>query len=325
MNIGITGASGHIGTNLTRELLKRGYKVKALDYNDTKGIEGLDVEKIKGSLSDTDSLDRLCTGVDVLFHLAASISIGNESYDLLHKVNVEGTQNLVRAGKKAGVRRLVYFSTIHVLDHKPLDQPLDETRPLITDSPQAYERTKSFVEKWILTQYSDDFEIIIINPTAVIGPYDYKPSLMGQMLLKLYSGKLPFLVPGGYDWVDVRDVAEASANAVTRGCNGESYILSGEWHSLKEIAEVMTQGTGKKIKNIVLPYWMAYTGVPFIKMWSALTRQKPLYTKESLDIIRLANKNIRNEKARKELGYSPRPFSETISDTISWFKENKYI
>jgi dihydroflavonol-4-reductase len=148
---------------------------------------------------------------------------------------------------------------------------------------------------------------------------------MGQMLLKLYSGKLPFLVPGGYDWVDVRDVAEASANAVTRGCNGESYILSGEWHSLKEIAEVMTQGTGKKIKNIVLPYWMAYTGVPFIKMWSALTRQKPLYTKESLDIIRLANKNIRNEKARKELGYSPRPFSETISDTISWFKENKYI
>ena len=325
MNIGITGANGHIGANLTRILRKQGYQIKVLDYNDTKGIEGLDVTKVKGNLNDPGSLDRLCEDVDVLYHLAAYISIGNESYDLLHKVNVEGTQNLVRAAKKAGVKRLVYFSTIHVLDHHPLDQPLDETRPLVTDSPQAYERTKSIVEKWILTQHSDDFEIVIINPTAVVGPDDYKPSLMGQMLLKLYKGKLPFLVPGGYNWVDVRDVAAASANALTKGRSGESYILSGGWHSLKEIAYVMEQGTGKKIRSIILPYRMAYIGVPFIKMWSALTRQKPLYTKESLDIIRQANKNIRNDKARKELDYSPRPFSETITDTMNWFKENKYI
>ena len=325
MKIGITGASGHIGSNLTRILTGRGVHVKVLEHNDNKGTEGLEAEKVKGNLNDTGSLDHLCEGVDVMCHLAAYISIGNDSYDLLHKVNVEGTKNLVNACKKAGVKRFIYFSTIHVLDHHPLDRPLDETRPLITKSPQAYERTKSIIEKWIRTQYADDFEIIIINPTAVIGPYDFKPSLMGQMLVKLYSGKLPFLVPGGYNWVDARDVAEAAANATTKGRNGESYILSGEWHSLKEIAKVMEQETGKKIRNVVLPYWMAYIGVPFIKIWSALTGQKPLYTKESLDIIRNANKNILNNKARKELDYHPRPFTETIRDTINWFKENNYI
>ncbi len=325
MKIGVTGASGHIGTNLIRVLIKRGYQVKVLDYNDSTGIEGVDVERVKGSLNDLASLDRLCEGVDVMFHLAAYISIGNDAYDIVHKVNVEGTKNLVNACKKAGVRRLIYFSTIHVLNHHPLDQPLDESRPLITETPQAYERTKAIIEKWILTQYSDEFEIVIINPTAIIGPYDYKPSLMGQMLLKLYKGHLPFLVPGGYNWVDVRDVAEASANAITKGRNGESYILSGEWHSLKGIAEVMEKVTGKKIRNIVLPYWMAYIGVPFIKIWSAVTKQKPLYTKDSLDIVRQANKNILNNKARKELDYNPRPFSETIRDTIHWFKENNYI
>jgi len=325
MTIGITGASGHIGSNLTRLLLKRGHTVKVLDYNDSKGIEGLEAERIKGNINDRESLDRLCEGVDVMYHLAAFISIGNDSYDVLYKVNVEGTQNLVAACKKAGVKRFIYFSTIHVLDHHPLDQPLDETRPLITESPQAYERTKSIIEKWIRTQHSDDFEIIIINPTAVVGPYDFKPSLMGQMLVKLYSGKLPFLVPGGYNWVDARDVAEGAANAVTKGRNGESYILSGEWHSLKEIARVIEQATGKKIRNMVLPYWIAYIGVPFIKIWSALTKQKPLYTKESLDIIRQANKNILNDKAQKELDYNPRPFTETIRDTINWFKENNYI
>ncbi len=325
MNIGITGASGHIGSNLTRLLLKRGHKVKVLDYNDSKGIKGLEAEKIKGNISDRESLDRLCEGVDVMYHLAAYISIGNDSYDLLYKINVEGTKNLVNACKKAGVKRLIYFSTIHVLDHHPLDQPLDETRPLITDTPQAYEKTKSIVEKWIRTQHSDDFEIIIINPTAVIGPYDYKPSLMGEMLIKLYTGKLPFLVPGGYNWVDTRDVAEGAANAATKGRNGESYILSGEWHSLKEIAKVAERETGKKIYNIVLPYWIAYVGVPFIRIWSSLTGQRPLYTRESLDIIRQANKNILNNKARKELDYHPRPFAETIRDTINWFKENNYI
>ncbi|PLW96079.1 MAG: epimerase [Marinilabiliales bacterium] len=325
MKIGVTGASGHIGANLTRLLLEKNYSVRVLEYIDNRAIEGLDVERVKGSLDDQKSLETFCQDLDVVFHLAARISIGANSFETLHKVNVEGTMNLVRACKNAGVKKIIYFSSIHALNHHPLDQPLDESRPLVSSSQQAYERTKSMSESWILEQKTDHFEVVVLNPTAVVGPIDHKPSLMGELLLRMYRGKIPGLIPGGYNWVDVRDVAEAAANAIDRGKSGEHYILSGKWYSLKEYAETLQKVCGKKIKKVVLPFWMARIGVPFIQIWSKLTNQQPLYTKESLDIVREGNKNILNEKARKELGFNPRPLSESLKDSFTWFKENNYF
>ena len=325
MKIGVTGASGHIGAHLTRILLKKKNTVRVLEHNDKRAIEGLDVEIIKGSLNDKISLDQFCKGVDVVFHLAARISIGANSFETLHKINVEGTQNLVKACKQAGVKRIIYFSSIHALQHAPLDQPLDESRPLVKDSPQAYERTKSMGEEWIFSQETDDFEVIVLNPTAVVGPIDFKPSLMGQLLIKLYKGNLPGLVPGGYNWVDVRDVAEAASNAITNGKSGEHYILSGNWYSIKNLADLLQQVSGKKIVNMVFPIWLARIGVPFIHLWSILSNQQPLYTNESLDIVMQGNKNILNDKARKELGFNPRPLSDSVKDSLNWFKENHYI
>jgi len=325
MFIGVTGASGHIGSNLSRLLLERKYSVKVLEHTDNRAIEGLDVERVKGNLDDQKSLETFCKGLDIVFHLAARISIGANSFETLHKVNVEGTMNLVRACKNADVKKIIYFSSIHALNHHPLDQPLDESRPLITDSPQAYERTKSMGEAWILSQKTDQFEVIVLNPTAVVGPIDHKPSLMGQLLLRMYQGKIPGLIPGGYNWVDVRDVAEAAVNAINQGKSGEHYILSGKWYSLKEYAETLQEVTGKKIKKVVLPFWLARIGVPFIQIWSSITNQQPLYTNESLDIVSEGNKNILNSKARKELGFNPRPLSESLKSAFTWFKENDYF
>lgn len=325
MKIGITGASGHIGANLTRLLLEKKYSVRILEHNDSRAVEGLTVETVKGSLNDQKSLEKFCQGLDVVFHLAARISIGANSFEKLHRVNVEGTQNLVFLCKKVGVKRIIYFSSIHALEHHPLDQPMDESRALVQDSPQAYERTKSIGEAWILAQKTDQFEVIVLNPTAVVGPLDHKPSLMGELLLRMYHGKIPGLVQGGYNWVDVRDVAGAALNAISQGKSGEHYILSGNWYSLKEYAETLQEVSGKKIKKVVLPFWLARIGVPFIQIWSSVTKQQPLYTHESLDIVSHGNKNILNNKARKELGFNPRPLSDSLKDAFNWFKENDYF
>lgn len=325
MNIGVTGASGHIGANLTRILLEKKYSVRVLEHTDNRAIEGLEVEVVKGSLDDKKSLEDFCQDMDVVFHLAARISIGSNSFETLFKVNVEGTKNIVSACKRAGVKRVIYFSSIHALEHHPLDKPLDESRPLVNNSPQAYERTKSLSEAWVMGQKTDQFEVIVLNPSAIVGPIDYKPSMVGELILKMYKGKIPGLIPGGYNWVDVRDVAEAASNAITRGTSGEHYILSGNWCNLKEFAEILQEVSGKKIKKVVLPFWLARLGLPFIQVWSAITKQQPLYTKESLDIVIAGNKNILNGKARKELGFNPRPLADSIKDSFIWFKENNYF
>lgn len=325
MKIGITGASGHIGASLTRELLKRNYDLRVLEHNDSKGFENLNVEIIKGDINDISSLSKFCNGLDIVFHLAAKISIGLNSYDYIKLINFVGTQNIVNECKKANVRRLIYFSSIHALQHYPLDKPLDETRPLVINSHIAYEQTKAMAEQWVLQQISDNFDIIVLNPTSIIGPYDFKPSLMGQMMIKFYKGKLPLLVPGGYDWVDVRDVAMAAANAIKQGRSGERYIVSGQWETIEELSRLINKVCEKNNFLLVIPLALAKLALPFISAWSKLTKSTPLYTKQSLTIINNVNKNIRNDKAKKELNFNPRPLSDTIKDTMQWFKENNYI
>jgi dihydroflavonol-4-reductase len=325
MNIAITGANGHVGANLVRKLAGAGHQVKALQHMRHDALNGLTLEVVPGDLEDAESLQRLCEGADVVYHLAAKISIGYNSYDALYKTNVEGTQRILHAAKDAGVKRFIYFSTIHTIDHKPLDQPLDETRPRINNSNIPYESTKSIAEEWVLNQQSNGMEIVVLNPTAIIGPYDYKPSLMGTFLINLYRNSLPGLVPGGYNFVDVRDVCEAAFNAIYQGRGGEKYILSGQHKTVTDMAKLVREVTGRKVSSRMLPLWLAYAGVPFIRIWSKLSGQDPIYTRQSLDIIQDGNQHILNDKARKELGYNPRPLSVTLKDTFEWFKQNNYL
>jgi len=325
MKIGITGANGHVGGNLVRRLLKEDLDIRVLQYHEHKAIDGLKVETVIGDLNQPESLDRFCKGVDIVFHLAAKISIGQNSFDSLYKINVEGTQNLVTSAKKAGVKRFIHFSSIHAYIHFPLDEPMDETRPLAIDSKIAYERTKSLAQEWILKQQADNFDVIVLNPTSIIGPVDYKQSLQGQFIIQVYDGKIPGLIPGGYDWVDVRDVCEAAYNAIYQGKGGEKYILSGYYKSVTDFVKLIAQVTDRKIKLPVFPLWMAYMGVPFMFVWSKISGDKPLFTKQALDILQMGNRQIKNDKARKELGYNPRPLAESLNDTINWLKENNYI
>ncbi|NOX86789.1 MAG: NAD-dependent epimerase/dehydratase family protein [Chlorobi bacterium] len=325
MRIAITGASGHVGANLSRMLLEKNMDLRLLVHRQRKAIEGLDVEIVQGDLEKPETLEPFCKDVDVIIHLAAKISIGNNSFASLKEVNFDGTENLVNAAKKAGVKRFIHFSTIHAFEHAPLDEEMDESRPMIKASHIPYEMTKSMADEWVLQQQSDDFDVIILNPTAIIGPFDFQPSLQGAFIIRLYKGALPGLVPGGYDWVDVRDVAGAARAAITKGKPGERYFLSGHYASVVDFANILSEVSGKRIKKTVLPLWLAYMGVPFIRLWSKMRDQEPLYTQQSLSILQSGNKKISNKKAGKDLGFNPRPLSDTLKDTLDWFMENNYI
>lgn len=165
-------------------------------------------------------------------------------------------------------------------------------------------------------------DAVILSPTAVIGPFDYHQSFLGQALIKLYQNKLPMIIAGGYDWVDVRDVVNGAIQAATKGNKGEKYILSGHWHSLKELAEMTEEINSKKMSKILTPYFIARIGCPFIRFYASVRREQPLYTSDSLNIIRNSHRNISCEKARRELEYSPRPVKETLKDTFLWYCQN---
>lgn len=324
MKIAVTGANGHVGANLCRRLIAEGHHVKALVHSSSEAIKGLDLELIDGSVGDLDSLRKLCKNTEVVFHLAALISIDGQK-DKLLKVNVEGTHNLVQVIKENGVKRLIHFSSIHSLDHRPFNEPMDETRPLINGGPMWYEITKSWAEQFIINESSNGLDAVIINPTAIVGPNDFKPSLVGTVLIRLYNHSLPALVPGGYNWVDVRDVVEGAMAVMEKGRTGERYILGGKWVSVKDLALTVEKVTGRKTVRMILPTALAKIGVPFIKVYAGLIKQEPLYTFESLRALNEVNTMITCKKAEVELGYHSRDFEDTVRDTLEWFRIHGYI
>jgi dihydroflavonol-4-reductase len=324
MKIAVTGANGHIGANLCRSLLAEGHQVKALVHHNANSLKGLNLEIVHGSLGDLNALRSLCKDTEIVFHLAAMISIDGQKNKLL-EVNVEGTKNLIKVIQENGVRRLIHFSSIHALSHFPLDQPMDETRPLVMEGPTWYEITKSKAEKIVLDATKKGLDAVVINPTAVVGPNDFKPSLVGTVLIRLYNKSLPALVPGGYNWVDVRDIVQGAIAAMDNARRGERYILGGKWVSVLDLAAIVSKVMGVRVNKFMIPTQVAKIGVPFIKAYAKITKQEPLYTFESLRTLRDVNKMISYEKASTELGYSSRDFEITIRDTMDWYKLNGYI
>jgi dihydroflavonol-4-reductase len=324
MKIAVTGANGHVGANLCRTLIAEGHQVKAMVHHQKNSLQDLDLELVQGDLKDKASLRKLFKDCEVAYHLAAFISIAGHR-DKLLETNVTGTSNLLEVLKENGVRRLVHFSSIHVLSHTPLNKSMDETRPLVEESPMWYEITKSRGERMVNEAVKNGLDAVIVNPCAIVGPHDYRPSLVGQVLIRLYNGTLPALVPGGYNWVDVRDVVKGAISAMEMGRKGERYILSGHYASVKDLALTLEKVSGKKITRFKIPTFMAQVGVPFISAYAKITRQDPLYTFDSLRTLNGVNTMISNEKAARELGYRPRSLEITLRDTIEWFKMNGYL
>lgn len=325
MQIAITGGSGHIGANLCRYLVTTDHSVKVLINRTRKSLEGIQLEKIPGNLLNKKSLESLVDGSDIVIHLAATISISGMAHRDLLAINIEGTRNLLEVIKKFPVKRFIHFSSIHALVQEPFDQILDESRNLALDDQILYNRSKAMSEKIVIEAFQDGLDGLIINPTSVVGPYDFGPSLMGRALIQICKNSLPGLVAGGYDWVDVRDIVSGTVAAIEKGRTGERYLLSGKWLALPDMVKIIAMYYDIKNNWAILPYWLAELGVPFLKAYARMRRVEPLYTAESLNILKHSHRMISCDKARKELGYEPRPLEETLKDTIEWFKNNGYL
>jgi dihydroflavonol-4-reductase len=324
MTVAITGASGQIGNNICRALLERGFKVRALLHIHSNALEGLDVEKIRGNVLDPASLNRFFEGADFAVHAAGKISINGDRDGSVYQVNVIGTRNVVETCLAKGVRRLVYVSSIHALQQDPAIE-LDETRPLVGEGALLHDLSKSEGEKEVLKIMAQGLDTIILNPTAVVGPHDFKPSLLGQGLIALYNRKVPALISGGFDWVDVRDVAKAAVIALEKGKSGDRYLISGMWKTVRELALLVQDVTGKSVPKFTSPHWLARMGIPLVKAYSFLTNGPALYTQETLEVLLRCNRNINCSKAKRELSFHPRPLAETLKDTFSWYKQTGMI
>ncbi len=325
MRIAVTGATGHIGINLVKALVSQNYKVKVLVHNNTSDLSNYDVDIIVGDLLNPKSLIQLCKDVDIVIHLAAVISIGLSSSNDVYNINVQGTKNIVDVAIGQGVKKLIHFSSIHAIVQEPLNKTLDEKGAIAFDSKIPYEVTKATAEQWVLNQQSNTFDVVVLSPTSVIGPEDPGPSLMGEFMCGAFNRTIPGVVPGGYDWVDVRDIVDATITAISKGKGGNKYILSGAWLSIKEFADLWMNTCGSNRRLPVIPLWLAKFGVPFLYVFAKLTRTKPVYTNESLSILQSGNRQISSLKAQTELGFHSRALEETFIDSHKWYKENKYI
>lgn len=326
MKVAITGATGHIGGVIVRELLHRGHIVKALVRgHDTKSLDGLAIEKIQGNLDDTTALKHLMESCDTLIHAAALISIDGGMKGLVHQTNVEGTRHVMEAAKSCGIKRVIHISSVHAYTQHPLDEIMDEHRAPAGDNTFAYDRSKRDGQALALSYASADMEVLVVNPTSVVGPFDFKPSKLGQAIINMSTGKLPFVFKGGFDFCDGRDVAHAVANALTMGRSGEAYLLGGGWHSLSEFGQILSEVSANNKKPMALPTILGWIGLPFIHAFARLTKSEPLYTNEALVAVAEGNRHINCTKAKTELHYTSRPLRESLRDTCLWFSENGYL
>jgi dihydroflavonol-4-reductase len=324
MKVAVTGASGHIGNCLVRELKKQGASIKALIHNYKDSIDDKDVELVHGNLFEPESLNALCEGVEVVFHLAAQIDIGNRSSAQIYETNVTGTKNIIKAANYRRAKRFIHFSSIHAFHVGSPDQLIDERRALVESNKTIYEYSKAEGEREVMKAVKEGLNAVILNPTAVIGPFDYRGSLLGRALIKIYQNKLPFLVAGGYNWVDVRDVVSAAICSIESGQKGEKYILSGEYRSLRELSEMISNISACRIP-VNIPVSLARLACPFFQIFASVSKKEPLYTYQSLDILVNSPVNISNSKAQTELKYEPRPLEQTLKDTFDWYRENNLI
>jgi dihydroflavonol-4-reductase len=326
MNL-VTGATGHIGNVLVRLFNERGERVRAmvLPDEDPSPLNGLDVEIVVADVLDYQSLLLAFDHIDVVYHLAGIISILPGKDYMVQAVNVTGTRNVIQAARSCGVRRLVYTSSIHAFRRVPEGILIDESIPFdVEHAISSYDSSKASASLSVLNAVEDGMDAVIVCPTGVIGPFDFRRSEMGQLILDCVDQKPMLYVDGAYDFVDVRDVALGLILAGEKGRCGESYILSGERIEVLDIIKIVQEVLGTRLFSLKIPFSLARLTANFTPLYYRLTHGKPRFTSYSLATL-TANSNISHSKAHLELGFSPRPLRESLADTVKWFLKNKRL
>ncbi len=319
----VTGATGHIGNVLVRKLLEHGENVRALILpgESRESISGLRVEAFEGDVLNLDAVFESMQGIKGIFHLAGVISIMPGANPFVRKINVEGTKNILRAAMENKIR-MIYTSSIHAIQRVE-DGVIDESVPYDMNNPYgAYDRSKAEATLEVLNAARSGLEAVVACPTGVIGPYDFRGSMMGAVIHDAAVAKPTLYVDGAYDFVDVRDVADGLIAAAEHGKRGESYILSGQKITVRYLLETVREITGKHFFQMKIPFDLAKFAAMFTPLYYRFANETPRFTPYSLEVLQ-SNSNISHAKATRELGYKPRPIFDSIRDAVKWFLESR--
>lgn len=333
MNCFVTGASGFIGANLVHQLGQRGHRVKVLlrPQADERGLAGLEYERVVGDLADRAALERAMRGSDWVFHLAGSYHLWLRDYTPMYTANVDGTRNVIQAATAAGCARIVYTSTVGCIglpigvngDLVPTDEASPVSEAAMTNH---YKLSKWRAEVVARELAAKGAPVVIVNPSAPIGPRDSKPTPTGRIVLDVLNRAMPAYIDTGLNFVHVRDVAVGHILAAERGRIGERYILGnadGNW-TMKHLLDVLAEITGVPAPRFKTPHTLAYVAACVSEGAANLTGKSP---RVPLAGVRMARHKMwfNPGKAIRELGLPQTPPKEALEDAVSWFKTNGYV
>jgi dihydroflavonol-4-reductase len=332
MNCFVTGASGFIGANLVRELVDRGHRVKALlrPGCDTRGLELGEFEAVEGDLSQRERLEEALRGCDWCFHVAASYHLWLPDYGPMYAANVEGTRRVIEAAMGAGCSRIVYTSTVGCIGLPAANgtlAPTDEEAPVSERQMSNHYK----LSKWKAEQVARGFAeqgapVVIVNPSAPIGPRDVKPTPTGKVIVDFLRREMPAYLDTGLNWVHVRDVAVGHILAAERGRIGERYILGhaeGNW-TMKDAFSVLEEITGVPAPRFQVPYAVALAAAHVDETLARFTGKAP---KAPLAGVRMARYKMffNPAKAIRELGLPQTPPRQALVDAVEWFRAKGYV
>jgi dihydroflavonol-4-reductase len=320
MVVAVTGGAGYVGTNLVAALRGVGHEVRVVDLARPVAALRHGARWVRADVRDEAAMLTALSGVDIVYHLAAVISVVGGLGGLVESVNVGGVRAVGRAALAAGVRRFVHCSSVHAFDvAASVGRPVDEGSPrAVRGELPAYDRSKAAGEVELGRVAALGLDTVTVNPTGIIGPEDEAPSRMGAVLLALWRRRLPALVEGGFDWVDVRDVVAALRAAAERGRGGEGYLVAGHRLSVPELARLAGVAGGRRVTGRIAPVWSARAVAPAATALALWTGSHLLPTVEALHAL-AAFPVVDGRKAAEELGYRPRPIADTLADLYASF------
>lgn len=325
----VTGATGFIGSAVTRKLIESGHETRVLirDSSDMRNLADLPVERRLGDLTDPDSLGAAMTGCRGVFHVAADYRLWTRDPDAMYTVNVDGTRNLVLAAMAAGVERIVYTSSVATLgvnaDHTPADE---DTATSLAAMIGDYKRSKFLAEAVVAELIEDQgAPVVIVNPSAPVGPRDRRPTPTGRTILDAAMGRMPAYVDTGLNIVHVDDVAAGHILAFEQGMVGRRYILGGQDMALQDILAEVAALTNHKAPRLRVPHAALLPIAHASEFWANVSGRPPLLT---VDGLRLARKHMyfSSQRAEQELGYQRHHSAQqAIADAVDWYRHNGYL
>ncbi len=320
----VTGASGHVGSTVVEQLTAAGKTVRVLVLPSETNIPA-QTSVFFGDVRDKESMKRCFENLSghslTVIHCAGVVSISSGYHPMVYDVNVSGTKNVVDLCREYSVSKLVYVSSVHAIPEKPKGQVIEEVRDF---SPQTvtghYAKTKAEATAYVLDAAQKGLDATVVHPSGIIGPNDYPIGHTTSLIIEYCRGRLPICMEGGYDFVDVRDVAGGIISAASQGEKGDCYILSNRYFTVAEILDMLHEITGKRRITRFAPPWMIRTAAPLTEMYCRISKKKPIFTPYSIYTLQ-SNAFFSHQKATQQWGYSPRDMSVTLSDTVQWLKE----